>query len=135
MPSSNDFKFTPRTDILNKSDIMTVDNLKFLMKPCNEVAEAREYLQKRMIPESTYKDLWFTTSPQILSILSPKYKDRVLGNDPRIILPFYSEDGELIGLSGRATNDSPLRYMTMRFRDDLPLIFNLNNVDKTKLSM
>ena len=132
MPSSNDFKFTPRTDILNKSDIMTVDNLKFLMKPCNEVAEAREYLQKRMIPESTYKDLWFTTSPQILSILSPKYKDRVLGNDPRIILPFYSEDGELIGLSGRATNDSPLRYMTMRFRDDLPLIFNLNNVDKTK---
>lgn len=132
MPSSNDFKFTPRTDILNKSDIMTVDNLKFLMKPCNEVSEAREYLQKRMIPESTYKDLWFTTSPQILSILSPKYKDRVLGNDPRIILPFYSEDGELIGLSGRAINDSPLRYMTMRFRDDLPLIFNLNNVDKTK---
>lgn len=94
--------------------------------------KAREYLQKRMIPESTYKDLWFTTSPQILSILSPKYKDRVLGNDPRIILPFYSEDGELIGLSGRAINDSPLRYMTMRFRDDLPLIFNLNNVDKTK---
>lgn len=40
MPSSNDFKFTPRTDILNKNDIMTVDNLKFLMKPCNEVSES-----------------------------------------------------------------------------------------------
>ena len=38
----------------------------------------------------------------------------------------------MIGVSGRAINDSPLRYMTMRFRDDVPLIFNLNNVDKTK---
>ena len=44
----------------------------------------------------------------------------------------FTKDGELIGLSGRAINDSPLRYLTMRFRDDLPLIFNLDNVDTTK---
>ena len=77
-------------------------------------------------------DLWFVQQAQTLSLLSDKYKDRVLGKDPRIILPFYDEDGELIGVSGRAINDSPLRYMTMRFRDDVPLIFNLNKVDKTK---
>lgn len=33
---------------------------------------------------------------------------------------------------GRAINDSPLRYLTMRFEEDTPLIFNLNKVDKTK---
>jgi len=38
----------------------------------------------------------------------------------------------LIGISGRAINDSQLRYLTMRFVDDVPLIYNLNNVDNTK---
>ena len=29
-------------------------------------------------------------------------------------------------------NDSPLRYLTMKFLEDVPLIYNLNKVDKTK---
>ena len=132
MPSANSFKFVPRTDILNKNDIMSEENLKILMKPCSEVAVAKKYLEDRKIPSEHYTQLYYTDKPQNLSFLSPKYKDRVLGTDPRIVLPFYSEEGELIGLSGRAINDSPLRYLTMRFRDDLPLIFNLHNVDKTK---
>ena len=131
MPSANTFKFTPKIEI-NTKDIMTVENLKFLMKPCNEVAVAKKYLEDRKIPKVHFNELWYTEHPQSLSLLSSKYKDRVLGNDPRIILPFFSEDGELIGISGRAINDSPLRYLTMRFRDDLPLIFNLNKVDRTK---
>jgi hypothetical protein len=56
----------------------------------------------------------------------------VLGQDPRLILPFIREDGELVGITGRAINDSPLRYLTMRFLDDVPLIYNIQNVDKTK---
>ena len=47
-------------------------------------------------------------------------------------LKVYNESGELIGISGRAINDSQLRYLTMRFVDDVPLIYNLNNVDNTK---
>ena len=132
MPSANKFKFTPREEILNKDDIMSEENLKILMKPCSEVAVAKKYLEDRKIPSQHYTQLYYTDKPQNLSFLSPKYRDRVLGTDPRIVLPFYSEEGELIGLSGRAINDSPLRYLTMRFRDDLPLIFNLHNVDKTK---
>lgn len=131
MPSANTFKFTPKTEI-NTKDIMTVENLKFLMKPCNEVAVARKYLEDRKIPKEHHKELWYTENPQSLSLLSSKYKDRVLGNDPRIVLPFFDTSGELIGISGRAINDSPLRYLTMRFRDDIPLIFNLNKVDRTK---
>ena len=132
MPSANKFKFTPREEILNKDDIMSEENLKILMKPCSEVAVAKKYLEDRKIPSEHYSSLYYTPAPQNLSYLSPKYKDRVLGTDPRIVLPFYSKEGELIGLSGRAINNSPLRYLTMRFRDDIPLIFNLNKVDRTK---
>lgn len=132
MLSSNEFKFRPTQKSLNKNDIMTVENLKFLMKPCSEVSVARDYLNERMIPEVHFKDLWYTATPQSLSMLCEKYKDRVLGTDPRIIIPFFNVNNQLIGLSGRAMNDSPLRYMTMKFDDNEPLIYNLHRVDKTK---
>jgi hypothetical protein len=128
MPSSNEFKFTPKTELLN---MIKVD-LSAIMFPAKEKIVAREYLQARKVPDNKIDDLWFVESAQTLSLLSPKYKDRVLGNDPRIVLPFFREDGELVGISGRAINDSPLRYLTMRFLDDDPLIYNIQNVDKTK---
>jgi len=126
--SANDFKFTPRTEVLNMKSI----DLTAVCFPANEKAEAKEFLESRKIPESKIQDLWFVTHAQTLGLLSNKYKDRVLGQDPRIVIPFFDESGELVGVSGRAINDSPLRYLTMRFLDDVPLIYNLNNVDKTK---
>ena len=128
MPSSDNFKFTPRTDILNTKE----NSLSAVAFPVSEKHVARKYLLDRKVPEFAMKDLWFVPQAQTLNLLSDKYKDRVLGDDPRIVLPFYDEIGELVGVSGRAINDSPLRYLTMRFRDDVPLIFNLNNVDRTK---
>jgi len=126
--SSNEFKFTPQTDLLN----MSVENLKAVAFPARERSVARDYLQERGIPNEKIDKLWFVDNAQSLSHLSRKYRDRVLGNDPRIILPFFLENGELVGISGRAINDSPLRYLTMRFRDDVPLIFNIDEVDKSK---
>ena len=127
LPPSSTFKFTPRYDLLNKTE-----DLKAIAVPVTENATARKYLLDRGIPEFKMTDMWFVQSAQSLSHLHKNYAGRVLGEDPRIILPFFSEDGEMIGLTGRAINDSPLRYLTMRFRDDVPLIFNANNVDKTK---
>ena len=126
--SANDFKFTPRTEVLNMKSI----DLTAVCFRANEKATARDFLESRKIPESKIQDLWFVTHAQTLGLLSDKYKDRVLGQDPRIVIPFFDESGELVGVSGRAINDSPLRYLTMRFLDDVPLIYNLNKVDKTK---
>ena len=128
MPSANAFKFTPRTESLNKS----VENLKAMCFNAWDKVASREYLQSRHIPDEVIRTLWYVENAQSLSVLHRKYKDRVLGNDPRIIIPFLNEKGELIGISGRAINDSPLRYLTMRFLDDVPLIYNLNTVDKSK---
>ena len=133
MPSSEKFKFSPQTDILNKSESKNKDSsLKAIAFLAADKTEARQYLIDRKVPEYAMKDIWFVPQAQTLHLLSDKYTDRVLGNDPRIVLPFYDENGELVGVSGRAINNSPLRYLTMRFRDDVPLIFNLNNVDRTK---
>ena len=128
MPSANEFKFTPREEVLNMKRI----DLSAVCFPANEKGVAREFLESRKIPESKIQDLWFVTHAQTLGLLSDKYKDRVLGDDPRVVIPFFDESGELVGISGRAINDSPLRYLTMRFLDDVPLIYNIDKVDKSK---
>ena len=131
MPPSSAFKFKPKVD-RQDSLYKTEETLKAVCHGAWDKIVARQYLQQRLIPDDAIRSLWFVENAQSLSLLSLKYKDRVLGNDPRIIMPFYSEQGEMIGITGRAINDSPLRYLTMRFRDDVPLIFNANKVDKTK---
>ena len=128
MPSSNDFKFTPKKDILNMSE----ENLRAVCFRAWDKIVARQYLQDRHIPDSIIKKLWYVDRAEALCHLDRKYQDRVLGNDPRIVFPFLTESGELIGLSGRAINNASLRYLTMRFVDDVPLIYNINNVDKSK---
>ena len=127
LPSANKFKFKKR----EVEDKLSLENLKAMCVPANERIVAKEYLEKRQIPQEKWRDLWYCETPQSLSFLSSKYRERVLGTDPRLILPFV-KDGELVGITGRALNDSPLRYLTMRFRDDIPLIFNIDNVDKSK---
>ena len=61
-----------------------------------------------------------------------KYNRRVLGNDPRLVFPFKDRQGNLVEVTGRALNDSQLRYLTLRFDDDKPFIFGLNKVDFNK---
>ncbi len=128
MPSANEFKFTPREEVLNMKRI----DLTAVCFRANEKEVARDFLESRKIPESKIQDLWFVPQAQSLGLLSNKYKDRVLGDDPRVVIPFFDESGELVGISGRAINDSPLRYLTMRFLDDVPLIYNIDKVDKSK---
>ena len=128
MPSANEFKFTPREEVLNMKRI----DLTAVCFRANEKGVARDFLKSRKIPESKIQDLWFVPQAQTLGLLSDKYKDRVLGDDPRVVIPFFDENGELVGISGRAINDSPLRYLTMRFLDDVPLIYNIDKVDKSK---
>ena len=124
MPSSSKYRFTPRTKILNK-----IDNISKYCQNAWEVAESKSYLIQRKIPQTS--EIYYVDNTQLLSKLHTKYKDRVLGNNKRIILPFY-RNGELIGVTGRAIDDSQLRYLTMRFLDDTPLIYNYDKVDKTK---
>ncbi len=56
----------------------------------------------------------------------------MFGNDPRLVIPFYTRQGKLIGVSGRALNDNKLRYLTLKFDENEPLIYGLRTVDYNK---
>ena len=94
---------------------------------------AIDYLNHRKIPKHRWDELYYIENCQSLSSLDYKYRDRVFGNDPRLVLPFYSRQGKLVGVSGRALNNNKLRYLTLKFDDQEPLIYGLRTVDYNKV--
>ena len=100
--------------------------------PAIDAQQARDYLNHRHIPKDRWDELYYVENSQSLGSLDYKYKDRVFGNDPRLVLPFYSRQGKLVGVSGRALNNNKLRYLTLKFDDQESLIYGLRTVDYNK---
>jgi len=100
--------------------------------PAIDAQQARDYLNHRHIPKDKWDELYYVENSQSLSSLDYKYRDRVFGNDPRLVLPFYSRQGKLVGVSGRALNSNKLRYLTLKFDDQESLIYGLRTVDYNK---
>ena len=101
-------------------------------KKAIDVKQAIDYLNHRQIPKHHWDDLYHISNSQSLTSLDYKYKERVFGNDPRLIFPFYTRQGKLIGISGRALNNNKLRYLTLKFDDTHSLIYGLRTVDYNK---
>jgi transcription elongation factor Elf1 len=93
---------------------------------------AEDYLRSRLIPEKVWPSLYYVDDSQKLEDLSAKYKDRVLGSDPRLVIPFYDLEDNLVAVNCRAINDCRLRYITVKIDDDAPMIYNLNKVDRNR---
>ncbi len=93
---------------------------------------AEKYLRDRRVPESTWKDLYYIDNIEKIEQLSEKYKDRIVGNEARLVLPFFDRDGKLVGVTCRALGDERLRYVTVRVNEEKPMIFGLDRVDITK---
>lgn len=93
---------------------------------------AEQYLRERQIPNERWNELYYIDNIQKLEQLSQKYKDRIVGEEDRLIIPFFNRDGKFIGVTCRALGTERLRYITVRVNNDYPLIYNLDNVDITK---
>lgn len=93
---------------------------------------AEKYLIERKIPEERWKELYYIDNVQKLEQLSEKYKDRIVGEEGRLVIPFFNRDGKFIGVSCRALSSERLRYLTVRVDEDYPLVYNLDKIDITK---
>ena len=61
-----------------------------------------------------------------------RYEGRIIGNEGRLVIPFYNRDNVLVGVTCRALGDERLRYVSIRIDQYSPMVYNLNNVDITK---
>ena len=75
--------------------------------------------------------MYYIEHTKDITKLAPQY-ETLTAQEPRIILPFYNEQGKLTGVTMRGIRGEHLRYIMIKIVDDESMIFGLNNIDKHK---
>ena len=95
------------------------------LNKCDISHTAIRFADSRKIPSSFFGDLYYLDDEEKLEKLSDKYRDRIVGHDSRMLIPYYDENDALIGVTGRAIDPkNKLRYLTLK------LIYGMNRVNK-----
>lgn len=94
--------------------------------------EAIQYVTKRGIPENRFHRLYYVDDVSKIGQLQEKYKEKIEGTESRIGLPFYDRQGRLTGITLRAIEDHPIRYLMINLVEDVIQIYNLDQVDFDK---
>lgn len=110
-----------------------IDALLPRLDKLDEDNEAVQYCIKRNIPKEKFKQLYYIDNIANIVQLNDKYKASIKGEEPRLVLPFYDDNGQLSGVTCRALRGEALRYITIKIKEETPLIFGLEAVDKEKL--
>ncbi len=90
---------------------------------------AKMYLEKRKLnPDRFYyaekfKE-WTNTQIQTFDSKSLYYEE------PRIVIPLLSEDGDIFGFQGRSIGLSKVKYITILLDDDNPKVYGLDKINK-----
>ena len=104
--------------------VAKVENLIKISDLCPE-HPARQYLESRKIPK--LNELFFAEDfGKVARQINPKI---FLQPEQRIVIPFYDDDGHMIGVQGRAIGKSERRYMTIKSPDHERLFYNLHKVN------
>ena len=95
---------------------------------------AKQYLVNRKIPKEFFSSLYYAPDfKKFIDGLMPDHDKTLKDNDPRIVIPFYDVNKNLIAVQGRAlAADSTLRYITIKVNENHPKIFGLERFDKKK---
>ena len=92
--------------------------------------EAVQYCLARHIPLAKFSHLYYIPSVKDIVKIAPQY-NTIKTEEPRLLLPFYNEAGELTGVTMRGLRGESLRYIMIKIQDDAPLIFGMSTIDKT----
>ena len=87
---------------------------------------ARVYCEGREIPQQFMDKIFYTEDFKnwALSVCQVDYSN-LMGKEPRLVIPFFDKDNQLIGAQGRALQESKVRYVTIKVYEDAPKVFGL----------
>jgi transcription elongation factor Elf1 len=94
---------------------------------------AKEYVKGRKIPVEYHKELYFAPDFKKFVESLEIEKEGLKEEDPRLILPFYNENKELVAFQGRALGESKMRYITIKLHEDGHKVFGIDRIDQEKM--
>lgn len=94
---------------------------------------AKKYMIKRKIPKQYLTKTYYANDfKEFIDDLMPGHDKELRSEDPRIVIPFYDEKNNLLGVQGRAVGESKVKYITIKIADENQKVFGLDTLDKNK---
>jgi len=94
---------------------------------------AKVYVESRKIPEGFHSELYFAEDFKGFVESLQIEKEGLKEDDPRLVIPFYDADKNLIAFQGRALGESKLRYITVKLSDDNNKVFGLDRINQEEM--
>ena len=91
--------------------------------------EVRVFCRNRQIPDHQLSRLYFINDMRDIGQISAKMRDKIITNEPRLVIPFRDATGKLVGMTCRAIRGEELRYIMVRIDEDAPQIFGLEDMN------
>ena len=100
---------------------------KIVLPLCDEVERSRTYLQNRRIdPRNFY---YAENFKAFCNTYKEVFADTAR-DEPRIIIPMYDRDKNLIGFQGRSLVPNSVKYITVMLDEEAPKIYGLDTIDE-----
>ena len=118
----------PPKPVFDKNPLKTIKKISQLKHD----HPVKAYINNRQIPSDQHYRLYYAPKFKtwINSIIPDKFPSYTK-DEPRLILPFFDEQGKCFGVSARGFDPNGLRYITIMFQE-VPKIFGLEKVDFTR---
>jgi len=101
-------------------------------QPLQSNQEALQYVISRKIPQDRWKDLYYVPKfKEFVNKLKYSFTDTTY-DTPRLIIPFYDEDGKCIAFQGRALGKEQPKYITIKLDEKKEKIYGIDRMDHTK---
>jgi len=127
-PKAKDFSFTK--PVFKKTE--TIKNLESI-ESLSDIHYAKQYVIGRKIPQSAWKHLYYAEDfKKFIDYLVPNHEKQLKEDDPRLVIPFFDNEGNITAVQGRALKDSKIRYITIKIAEENIKLFGMNTVDSTK---
>ena len=89
----------------------------------------KKYIQRRQIPAHHHYRLYYAQKFKTwINEIIPNKFEKVGKDEPRLVIPFLDEKGQVFGVSARGFDPNGIRYITIMF-EERPKIFGLDKVN------
>lgn len=125
-------KIIPQKETVNLLEDDILSSLKRLDKL--EVSHpAVQYVMKRKIPRTAWHLLYFAPKfKQFTNTVTPKFAEPIVGDHPRMIIPYFTPAGKCFAFQGRAYGEEDPKYYTIKVDETQEKIYGLDRVDYSK---
>jgi hypothetical protein len=91
---------------------------------------AKVYCEGRKIPQQFMNKIFYAEDFKnwAISVCQVDYSN-LMNKEPRLVIPFFDKNNQLIGAQGRALQESKIRYVTVKVHEDAPKVFGLERWD------